>query len=154
MENAQNSFLYFSDLVRQFPESLYADDARKRMTYLRNLLARHEINIANFYLDYKAYTAAINRAQYVLENFQKATAVPDALAILINGYRQLALNEQADNYLTVLKQNYPNYPALDKDGGFDTTYSQKRSRSIGRWLTFGLVTNSKPPGFDTREIYE
>lgn len=154
MEGAENSFLYFSNLAKQFPNSLYADDSRKRMTYLRNLLARHELNVANFYLDYKAYTAAINRAQYVLENFQKSTATPDALAVVIKAYNRLALNDQAENYLVILKDNYPDYPALNDDGSFNENYAQKRSRSIGRWLSFGLITNSKPPGFDTRKVYE
>jgi len=154
MQNAQNSFLYFSSLAKQFPQSLYADDARKRMTYLRNLLARHELNIANHYLDYKAYNAAINRAQYVLENFQKATAMPDALAVLVKAYGDLGLEQQSSTHLDLLKLNYPDYPALREDGSFNTNYTQQRSRSIGRWLSFGLITNSKPPGFDTRANYE
>lgn len=154
MEGAQNSFRHFSDLIKQYPDSLYVEDARLRMTYLRNLLARHEINVANFYMDYKAYTAAINRGQYVLENFQKSPAIPDALAILIKANQQLALNEQAANYLTILKQNYPEYPAINADGTFNVNYTNERTRSIGRWLTFGIITDSKPPGFDTREIYQ
>lgn len=154
MENAQNAFRYFSDLIQQFPDSSYVEDARLRMTYLRNLLARHEINVANFYMDYKAYVAAINRGQYVLENFQKSTAIPDALAILIKAHQRLALNEQASNYLGVLKQNYPNYPAINTDGSFNADYTQDRGRSLVRWLTLGVVTDSKPPGFDTRSVYE
>lgn len=154
MRNAQDSFLHFAQLTDRFPESLYADDALARMAYLRNLMARHELNVANHYLDYKAYSAAINRAQYVLENFQKATAIPDALAIQIKAYQQLGLNEQAQTSLSLLRNNYPSYPALNEDGSFNPEYSQQRSRSIGRWLSFGLITNSKPPGFDTREIYE
>jgi len=130
IRNAQDSFLYFSQLLDRFPNSLYADDALQRMAYLRNLMARHELNIANHYLDYKAYSAAINRAQYVLENFQKATAIPDALAVQIKAYRELGLSEQANTSLSLLTSNYPD-----------------------RWLTFGLISNSKPPGFDTRDIY-
>ena len=153
MRNAQDSFLHFSQLIDRFPDSLYADDTLQRMAYLRNLMARHELNIANHYLDYKAYSAAINRAQYVLENFQKATAIPDALAVQVKAYRNLGLTEQADTSLSLLKTNYPDYPAIQEDGSFDIDYTEERSRSIGRWLTFGLISNSKPPGFDTRDIY-
>lgn len=154
IDDAEDSFLRFSELVERFPESLYIEDARQRMTYLRNLMARHELHVANQYMDYKTYNAAINRAQYVLQNFQKSTATPDALAVLVKSYRELGMHDQSDNHLALLKTNYPNYPAINNDGSFNFNFDRQKSRSIGRWLTFGLITNSKPPGFDTRNVYE
>ena len=49
------------------------------MTYLRNLLAQHEINTAHYYMRRGAYVAAANRARYVVENYQRAPAMPEAL---------------------------------------------------------------------------
>jgi outer membrane protein assembly factor BamD len=43
------AFAEFAQLVSRFPNSPYAADARARMVYLRNLLARHEIHVANYY---------------------------------------------------------------------------------------------------------
>jgi outer membrane protein assembly factor BamD len=61
-----------------FPDSPYAADARDRMVYLRNLLARNEIHVANYYFRRGAYLAAVNRGRYVVENFQRRRRYPTA----------------------------------------------------------------------------
>ena len=55
---ARRSFLSFSTVVEQFPNSEYAHDARRRMVYLRNRLADYEIAVANYYVSRGAYVAA------------------------------------------------------------------------------------------------
>ena len=80
------------------------------MEFLRNLLARYEINVANYYLDREAYLAAVNRGRYVVENYQQSPAVPDALAIMVQSYQLLGMRELANESLKVLKLNYPEYP--------------------------------------------
>jgi outer membrane protein assembly factor BamD len=60
---ASKSFQDFSELVKRFPKSHYVKDAQLRMTYLRNLLAQHEINTAHYYMRRGAYVAAANRAR-------------------------------------------------------------------------------------------
>ena len=47
---ARESFEGFKELVTRFPESRYAEDARERMGYLVEALARHEIHVARYYL--------------------------------------------------------------------------------------------------------
>jgi outer membrane protein assembly factor BamD len=153
MGSTQKSFIRFSELVQRFPESQYAPDAAKRMEYLRNLLARSEINIANYYLERRAFLAAANRGRYVVENFQKTPAVPDALAIMIQSYQALDMPNLAEDSLAVLRLNYPNYPALTADGGFNYSFYKEGTRSLAGTFTFGLIDYSRPPGFDTREQY-
>ena len=106
------SFDDFSELSRRFPDSAYTADARERMIQLRNVLAQYEINVAEFYLRNKAYIAAADRSQYVIEHYQQAPQAGDALAILIRSY--LALNQKtlADQTRQVLALNYPNHPYL------------------------------------------
>ena len=77
----------FEELIRRFPDTEYAEDAAKRMIYLRNNLARHEIHVARYYADRGAWLAAANRAQYVVQNYQRTPAVKDALAIMLLGKR-------------------------------------------------------------------
>src|SRR5690606_35348368 len=79
---ARESLAYFNQLLTRFPDSPYAADAKKRMIYLRNRLARAEIHVANYYFRRGAYIAATNRGQYVLKNFQETPAIPDALAVI------------------------------------------------------------------------
>lgn len=151
---ARESFTHFNQLLTLFPDSQYAPDAEKRMIYLRNLLARAEIHAANYYFKRGAYIAAVNRGRYVTENFQHTPAVPDALAVIVQAYHLLDLQDLADNTLVILRNNYPEHPALTANGDFDYQYnSGEGERSWVSKLTFGLFDKVEPPGFDTREIY-
>ncbi|MEO8777532.1 MAG: outer membrane protein assembly factor BamD [Rhodanobacter sp.] len=106
------SFDDFSELARRFPDSAYTADARQRMVYLRNLLAQYEINVAEFYLHNKAYIAAADRSQYVIEHYQQAPQTGDALAILVRSYLALDRKDLAMQSRKVLALNYPNHPYL------------------------------------------
>lgn len=105
---SRRSFNYFSELIRRFPNSKYVKDARKRMVYLRNMLAQHEVNVAKFYMSRGAHVAAANRAKYVIENYQRTPAITNAIAILARAYRQLGIKDLADDTLRVLEKNRPN----------------------------------------------
>ncbi|MGI0025797.1 MAG: outer membrane protein assembly factor BamD, partial [Nitrososphaera sp.] len=106
------AFRDFTELTKHFPNSRYIRDVRKRMMYLRNILAQHEVNVANFYLWRGAFLAAANRALYVVENYQQAPAMPEALALLVRAYKALQLEELAADTLRVLERNYPNHPRV------------------------------------------
>lgn len=102
----------FSELSRRFPNGAYTADARQRMIYLRNVLAQYEINVASFYLRNKAYIAAANRAQYVIEHYQQSPQTGDALAILTRCYLALKQDTLAEQSRQVLVVNYPEHPYL------------------------------------------
>ncbi|TAL90335.1 MAG: outer membrane protein assembly factor BamD [Rhodanobacter sp.] len=106
------SFDDFSELSRRFPDSAYTADARQRMIYLRNLLAQYEINVAEFYLRNKAYIAAADRSQYVIEHYQQAPQTGDALAILTRSYLAVDRKDLAAQTREVLALNYPHHPYL------------------------------------------
>lgn len=108
----RESFNYFKELVTRFPDSRYTPDAIERMTELRNTLARHELLVADYYLRRGSYLAAVNRAKYVLENYQRSTAIPDALALMVKAYRLMGMKDLADDALRVLEMNHPEHPAL------------------------------------------
>jgi len=111
-ENAKQSFVALKTFLEKFPKSKYAPDAELRMVYLRNQLAAFELQVAKYYLRRKAYVAAINRSKYVIESFQKTAAVADALAVMIEAYKQLGETELASTTSLVLKTNYPNHSYL------------------------------------------
>ena len=46
---AQTSFGELSEFISRYPESKYVPHAKQRMIYLRNLLAEHEIYVADFF---------------------------------------------------------------------------------------------------------
>ncbi len=111
---ALQAFNDFSELIRRFPESRYVTDAQLRMKHLRNVLAQHEVNVANFYMRRGAFIAAANRARYVIENYQQTPAMPEALVLLSKAYRVLELQDLSDDTLRVLELNYPNHPGIEE----------------------------------------
>lgn len=111
MTRSRQSFEDLLVLLRLFPDSPYAPDARQRMVYLRNMLAVHELVIADYYLRRRAYVAVANRAKYVLEHYPSSPAIPDALALLVKSYRILGMDALAEDSLRVLRLNYPDHAA-------------------------------------------
>ncbi|HEB80713.1 MAG TPA: outer membrane protein assembly factor BamD [Chromatiales bacterium] len=111
-ESEFKAFRYFAQLLRRFPNSRYARDARDRMVFLRGNLAKYELGVANYYMRRGAYVAAIERAKHILDHYQQTPETPRALAVMVKGYRRLGLKGPASDTLRVLKLNYPKDPAL------------------------------------------
>lgn len=109
--NAAAAFADFAELVERFPESSYANDARPRMLELREALGAHELIVARHYMVRKAWVGAVHRATDFVSRFPSSPAVPQALEIMIEGYRELGLNELADDSFRVLEANYPDAAA-------------------------------------------
>jgi outer membrane protein assembly factor BamD len=102
----------FADVVRRYPNSRYAPDARQRMIYLRNMLARHELSVGLYYLRKEAYVAAANRAKYLLQTYPQSEFDGDALALMAAAYTGLGQEDLAADARKVLQANYPDHPAL------------------------------------------
>ena len=113
---SRDSYQAFKQLVEQFPQSRYAEDARLRMNYIVNALAAYEVHVARYYLRRGAYVAAINRAQQTVQDFQQSPATEEALSIMVNGYEQLGMNDLRDDARRVLGRNFPNSRYLQPDG--------------------------------------
>lgn len=103
----RESFDAFKVLVERFPQSIYAEDARARMAYLVNTLARHEVNVASYYFNRGAYLAAANRAQSTLQRYPQAPANEDALVMMIRSYEKMGMNDLASDAQRVLEKNFP-----------------------------------------------
>ena len=146
MTSAREAYADFTELLTRYPDSPYAPDARKRMIYLRNLLADSELNIANFYMERGALVAAANRARFIVENYSKADAVPDALAVLVEANYKLGLEDAADDALQVLATNFPQYEAFDDEGNLVLNEQiLNRDRSWTNLVTLGLLDRPEVP---------
>ncbi len=117
----RDSYQAFKQLVDQFPDSAYAEDARVRMDYIINTLAEYELYVARYYYRRGAYVAAVNRAQQAVNDFRGAPATEEALYIMVLSYDRLGLDTLRDDADRVFKQNFPNSTlpsqGLRKGGG-------------------------------------
>jgi len=110
---SQRAFKAFNKILKDYPQSQYAKDARQRMVYLKNRLAKYEIAVAQWYMKREAYIAAINRSKVVLNNYPDTEAVEAALQTMILAYRKLDLTAPEQNAMSVLKLNYPDSEIVD-----------------------------------------
>jgi outer membrane protein assembly factor BamD len=105
---SRDAYQAFKQLVTQFPQSPYSDDARLRMDYILNTLAEYELYVARYYFRRGAYVAAVNRAQQALVDFEGAPATEEALYIMVQGYDRLGLETLRDDANRVFVKNFPN----------------------------------------------
>jgi outer membrane protein assembly factor BamD len=105
--NAKDAYNNFQELIQRFPQSKYVPDARLRMVALRNNMAMYEMHVADFYMRRKAYVAAVNRANYIIKEYQRTPAVPHALKIMEEGYTKLGMDDLAADAKRVFDLNYP-----------------------------------------------
>mgnify|MGYP001823379715 CR=1 FL=1 len=104
-QDARSSFQSFQTLVQNYPKSPYAADARQRMVYLRNRLAEYEIRVARYYVQRGAYVGAANRARSVVETYDGAPAVIEALEIKAAANRELGMDRLAEQTDAVRQAN-------------------------------------------------
>lgn len=133
----------FVDFIRRHPSSTYAVDAAQRMKFIGNELAESEMNAMRFNVKRKAWIAAIERGQWVVEHYPNAPQVPEALATMSYGYAQLGDQALAKQYADVLKLNAPH---LVKDDG---TVNMRAARNEGSWVnraTLGLFGRNAESG--------
>ncbi len=132
---ALDAFQDFAELVRRFPDSKYTPDARQRMLFLRANLAQAELNVARYYMKRGAYLAAANRATYVVEQFQRTAAVPEALEIMIQAYTAIGEEQLAADARRVL--------TLNREAGRFEVDEKPEPATLGRrlWDYIGLDKN-------------
>lgn len=95
------------DVVRRFPDSKYARDAKIKLDFTRDHLAGKEMEIGRYYLKRREYLAAMNRFKRVIEHYQTTTHVPEALERLVECDLALGLGKEAGENAAVLGYNYP-----------------------------------------------
>jgi outer membrane protein assembly factor BamD len=95
------------EVIKRYPDTPYARDARLKIDLTRDHLAGKEMEIGRYYLNRKQYLAAINRFRVVIEKFQTTTHVAESLHRLTECYLSLGVTEEAQAAAAVLGHNYP-----------------------------------------------
>ena len=105
--NTEKAQAALNEVVRRFPDTDYARDARLKIDLTRDHLAGREMNVGRFYLKRGHYVAAIRRFRRVVETYDTTSHTPEALHRLTESYVALGLTEEATKAAAVLGHNYP-----------------------------------------------
>jgi outer membrane protein assembly factor BamD len=106
-ESTRKARQALQDVIRRYPQSDYAKDAKVKLDLVVDHLAGKEMEIGRYYLKRKQFTPAINRFNSVIDNYQTTNHVPEALHRLVECYLALGLAQDAKRTAAVLGYNYP-----------------------------------------------
>jgi outer membrane protein assembly factor BamD len=96
-----------NDVIRRYPSSRYASDARLKIDLVRDHLAGKEMEIGRFYQRRSQWLASVTRFRAVVDEYQTSTHTPEALMRLTESYLALGVTEEARKSAAVLGANYP-----------------------------------------------
>ncbi len=97
-------------LIRRYPDSAYAGDAKRRIKLARDTLAASEMNVGRYWQKKGNYLAAVNRFKTVVTDYQQTTHVEEALMRLTECYMALGIVNEAQTAAAVLGHNFPDSP--------------------------------------------
>ncbi|MGD9869327.1 MAG: outer membrane protein assembly factor BamD, partial [Hyphomicrobiales bacterium] len=97
-------------LVRRYPDSPYADEARNRIKIATDVLAASEMRVGRYYLEQRNFLAAINRFKTVISEYQTTRHVEEALMRITEAYMALGIRNEAQTAAAVLGHNFPDSP--------------------------------------------
>ena len=106
-KGTQEAMAALQEVVNRFPDSAFGRDARLKIDLCRDHLAGKEMDIGRWYEKQQLYTAAINRFQRVVDDYQTTNHTPEALHRLTEIYLLLGMTDQAKKTAAVLGHNYP-----------------------------------------------
>jgi outer membrane protein assembly factor BamD len=102
------------ELVRRYPNTDYAADARLKIDLARDHLAGKEMDIGRFYQHQGLYLAAITRFRTVIDKYDTTSHAPEALHRLVESYLAMGIPEEAVKSAAVLGNNYPGSKWYDR----------------------------------------
>lgn len=106
-EYTNNAVAALNDVIRRYPNTEYARDARLKLDLTFDHLAGKEMYVGRFYLKQNKHIAAINRFKKVITDYQTTSHVPEALHRLVEAYLELGIVDEARAAAAVLGHNYP-----------------------------------------------
>ena len=96
----------FEFLLKNYPNTDFALDAKFKLDLINDILASKEMYIARHYQKKNKWIAAINRYNNIVQNYNETIFIEEALYRLVEINYQLGLIEQSEKYAKVLGYNY------------------------------------------------
>ncbi len=102
----QEAKKYFEIILKEYPKTDYALDAKYKLELIKDVTAAKEIYIARHYVKKEKWIAAINRLKIILTEYEDTVYVEEALHRLVEIYYIIGFEEEAKKYAHTLGYNY------------------------------------------------
>ena len=105
---------YFNVLIKEFPDTDFADDAKFKLELIEEILASKELYLANYYLQREKWIPAMNRYKKIVNDYDTTIFIEEALYRLVELNYKLGLFDEAKKYSILLGYNYQSSEWYDK----------------------------------------
>ena len=96
----------FNFVIKNFPNSDYAYDAKFKIDLINDILAAKEVYIGRHYIKKKKWIPALNRFKNVLKEYETTIHVEESIHRLVEIYYKLGMEEESLKYASLLGYNY------------------------------------------------
>ena len=120
----------FQTLIKKYPNTEYAIDAKFKIDLINDILASKEVYLGRYYVDRKKWIAAINRFRTVIDEYDETIYAEESLHRLVEIYYLVGLKEESKKYATLLGYNYQSSQWYEKSYAlFDKMYERNRKEN-------------------------
>jgi outer membrane protein assembly factor BamD len=138
-DRTEKSLAAFQDIVKRWPTSEYAEDAKFKIQVTKDQLAGKEMEIGRFYLKQNNPTAAANRFKIVVSRYQQTRHVEEALSRLAECYMALGVASEAQTATAILGHNYPDSQWYKDAYTLVTSNGLQPREDKGSWISKAFV---------------
>ena len=125
--NAKNAF---NKVIKNYPETEYAMDAKFKINLINDVLASKEMYVGRYYVEKKKWIPAINRFRIVVDEYDTTIYVEEALYRLVEVYYMLGLKDEAQKYAQLLGYNYQSSEWYERSyATFNSSYKKNKINS-------------------------
>ena len=131
LQSIENAKVIFLNIIKKYPNTDFAIDAKFKLDLINDILAAKEIYIGRYYFDKKKWISAINRFRTVTDNYDTTIYVEEALHRLVELHYIIGLENEAKKYANLLGYNYKSSEWYEKSYSiFDKTYEKNKNDKI------------------------
>jgi len=123
------------EVIRKYPNSEYAINAKKKIEMARDQLAGKEMQVGRYYMDRRDFVGAINRFKVVVTQYQTTRHVEEALERLTEAYIALGITDEAQTAAAVLGHNFPDSPWYKDAYNLVRTAGQEPNENKSSWIS-------------------
>jgi outer membrane protein assembly factor BamD len=132
------------EVVRKYPNSEYAIQAKKKIEMARDQLAGKEMQVGRYYMDRRDFIGAINRFKVVVTQYQTTRHVEEALERLSEAYVALGITDEAQTAAAVLGHNFPDSPWYKDAYTLVKKAGQEPNENKQSWISRAFSPNATP----------